>query len=209
VSDFVQAVRPIVGSWNLDHTFEFSVDLATGGGTSRVLAAEANTLRSDVTMFSSTGTTCNEDGSVTSDSRFGFVAAGPLLAAIHESAAVVDFVRNTTGISDLTPWRAGYNYYRAGDHLGVHRDARRAAVTLLAALTDDLPDLRWAPELIDADVEVIERISSPEPSETVPGIPLPVPRNHFRAFNGSRVPHWRQPFPHSFGMLATCSYRRG
>ncbi|HEX8305321.1 MAG TPA: hypothetical protein VF612_10625 [Jatrophihabitans sp.] len=204
--DLVIDARQRYGDWRQERTIGLTVELGGGLDLVPALQAEALTLLDQAALFTSSGFTENPDGSLTTDTRFSFYPAGPVLQAIHHSPTLLAMLRACTGLDDLRPARAGYNFYRSGDHLGIHRDARLAAVTLVADLCGNLPAMRRSPRHARATNPALLELVR-EGGVFPAGHPsLPVPHDHLRAFDGRSVPHWRPPFEGELGMLATCSF---
>ena len=204
--DLVVHARQRYGDWRQERTVGLAVELGGGLDLVPALRAEALALRDQAALFTSSGLTENPDGSLTTDTRFSFHPAGPVLQAIHQSPALLTALRACTGLDDLRPARSGYNFYRSADHLGLHRDARLAAVTLVADLCGNLPAMRWSPRHARAANAALRELVRAEGVFPAGHPSLPVPHDHLRAFDGRSVPHWRPPFEGELGVLATCSF---
>jgi|GEM_PF-3544085 len=204
--DLVSSARLRCGDWHRDRTFELDIDLGWDIDLVPVLYAEALTLVDQALLFTSTGLVENQDGSVTTDSRFSYCPAGRVLDAVHHSATLLAMLREWTGLAGLRPNQAGYNFYRSGDYLGIHRDARRAAVTMVVDLQGNLTAMRWSPRHARATASDVLDLARNEGVFPEDYSSLPVPHDHLRAFDGRTVPHWRPPFPGELGLLATCSF---
>jgi hypothetical protein len=205
-ADLVSTARLIYGDWQQDRTFGLAVDLAANVDLIQALRSEAYVLRDQATLFTSSGLVENPDGSLTTDTRFSFCPAGRILRTLHRSSTLLATLRAGTGLADLRPARAGYNFYRRGDHLGIHRDAKLAAVTVVVDLCASLPAMRWSPLHAHTANSALLRLVREEGVFPADHPTLPVPSDHLRAFDGRTVPHWRPPFEGELGMLATCSF---
>ncbi|HEV2886138.1 MAG TPA: hypothetical protein VGX49_04445 [Jatrophihabitans sp.] len=205
-ADLVIGAHQVYGDWHRERTFGLTVEL--GGGIDLVLAleGEALTLLDQAAIITSSGFVENQDGSLTTDTRFNFHSAGRVLQAIHHSPTLLATLRACTGLDDLRPARAGYNFYRSGDYLGIHRDARLAAVTVVVDLCGSLSAMQWSPRLAEATNAALLELVRQEGVFPTGHPSLPVPHDHLRAFDGRTVPHWRPPFEGELGMLATCSF---
>lgn len=207
--DLVTGARQRYGDWRHQHTFGLDVELSGDIELVPVLYAEALAMRGQSALFTSSRPVKNQDGSVTSDSRFSYCSGGRVLEAIHRSPTLLAALRTCTGAPGLRPNQAGYNFYRSGDYLGIHRDAQRAAVTLVVDLRGDLPAMRWSPRHAGVTTGAVLDLARTEGIFPAGHAELPVPHDHLRAFDGHNVPHWRPPFEGTLGVLATFSFSTG
>lgn len=140
-----------------------------------------------------TQTASHRDGSFCTPSQYLSVSGGPVLTAVHRNTDLLGLVREVTGRPRLIPVRCGYNYYRVGDFMGLHRDSVKATLTFTFALTEGLPPMGWAPKLREAssdDLAALVARLGPYPA----GHPVrEVPFRQLSAFDGYNIPHWRPP----------------
>jgi len=206
VPDLVAGVAHRHGDWRRDRTVGLEVELSEGIDLVLALRGEALSLLDRVEPIVDAGLVQNPDGSVTTDRRLGFSSAGRVLQAIQCSPTLLATMRACTGIADLRPGRAGYNVYRSGDYLGIHRDTQKVAVTVVLDLLGNLADMGWAPGLAGAPSSAVLELARTDGVFPAGQPSLPVPRDHLRAFDGAAVPHWRSPFQGALGLLALCSF---
>jgi hypothetical protein len=178
---------------------------ALTGGTWDRLIAESKTLRGKASQSGFTNTASHRDGSFCTPSRYLSVQGGPVLTAVSRNEQLVAQVREATGLARLIPVRCGYNYYRPGDFMGLHRDSVKATLTVTFALSEGLPSMGWAPGLADAGSDelaaLVER-AGPYPDGFGE---REVPFCQLSAFDGYNIPHWRPPVtgPEQAGVLGT------
>ncbi|HEV2886140.1 MAG TPA: hypothetical protein VGX49_04455 [Jatrophihabitans sp.] len=204
--DLVIDARHRYGDWYRERTFGLTVELDDGIDLVLALRGEALTLVDQAELIIDSGLVENPDGSVTTDRRLGFGSAGRVLQAIHHSPTLLATMRACTGVADLRPGRAGYNLYRSGDYLGIHRDTQKVAVTVVLDLLGNLPAMQWAPRYADSASHAVLELARTDGVFPAGHSSLPVPRDHLRAFDGRKVPHWRPPFEGELGLLAICSF---
>jgi hypothetical protein len=205
-TDVVVGARREYGDWQRDRTFGLTIELGAGIDLVLALRGEARTLMDKAELITDSGLVENPDGSLTTDRRLSFSPAGPVLQAIQRSAALLATMRACAGLAELRPGPAGYNFYRTGDHLGVHRDTQQLAITVVLDLIGNLPAMGWAPGYAGATSREVLELARTRGIFPAGQSNLPVPRDHLRAFAGNEVPHWRCAFEGELGMLAICSF---
>jgi hypothetical protein len=146
------------------------------------------------------------DGSFASPSRFAVHSGGDALGRLLKSRDLLEVVRARSGIGRLVPVRCGYNYYRHGDFMGVHRDEVRATVTLTFGLTSNLGFTAYLPELRRGGNKELLSFVQERGSLPVNGSEMPIRDRMINAFDGYNIPHWRMPFQYDLGILANMIY---
>jgi hypothetical protein len=146
------------------------------------------------------------EGSLSSPCRARGHSGGEALIGLSRNRDFIMRVREATGFERLVPTNLGYQYYRQGDFLGLHRDTVRCTVTVTFGLTQNMGHMYWLPALRDAGndelVSLIERCGLfPEGGEAVP-----VEFCKMKAFDGYSIPHWRPAFEHELGILGTICF---
>ncbi|MEV7087566.1 hypothetical protein AB0O07_16950 [Streptomyces sp. NPDC093085] len=155
-------------------------------------------------------TAAHRDGSFASPVHCGFIPPGPVLEALAFDKNVLMALREATGIPRLIPRGGAVVLYREGDFQGLHTDSVKSTVTVTVALTEDLPPMGWARDLMGAFPDrlgevVTEQGIFPE-GEGFTSLPHPYGDGSVRAFAGYHVPHWRRPLSLPMGLLATMSF---
>jgi hypothetical protein len=193
------------GSWQTDRCV--AIDNVLDDATWDGLLAEANEAESSASSAGIDRIAARRDGSFVTYSRFRSQPGGPIMKAVLRSREVLGALREATGLPRLIPVRCGYNYYRPGDFLGLHRDEVKATVTVLLGLTDNLGHTTWAPTLRKATSEdLLELVRSEGTMPDRVGVELPVRHRGLQAFDGYNTPHWRQPFGGELGILGQLVY---
>ncbi|MGW1411751.1 hypothetical protein [Streptomyces sp. NPDC002403] len=170
------------------------------------LAQEAASCMNDAIEVGVKDTVIRRDGSFASPSRYSVHRGGPIFQELLRSRDLLKEVRTRSGLGRLVPARCGYNYYRAGDYMGVHRDEIRATVTLTFGLTDNLGATAWVPEMRTATSS--ELLTFTQENGTLPEVKseMQIVSRKINAFDGYNIPHWRMPFEHDLGILANLIY---
>jgi hypothetical protein len=174
--------------------------------TWEALTAEARASYGVARIDGFSNTASHRDGSFASPSLCARNPGGPVFGEILRSREILRAVRAATGLTRLIPVRCGFNFYRAGDYMGLHRDSVKASVTITFALTPGLSPMHWAPSLRRATNgelgELVKaRTSFPD------GFPeMPVDYRYMKAFDGYNIPHWRVPYEGELGILGTLCY---
>jgi hypothetical protein len=176
-------------------------------GTWDRLIAESKALRGEASESGFTNTASHRDGSFCTPSQYLSVPGGPMLTAVSRNAELLALIREATELPRLIPVRCGYNYYRVGDYMGLHRDSVKATVTVTFALTEGLPPMGWAPDLADATGDDLAALVQRE-SYFPDGAEREVPFCQLSAFDGYNIPHWRPlvDSPEAAGVLGTFCY---
>ncbi len=171
------------------------------------LSEEAHDVRGGATEYGFSNVASHRDGSFSSPSRYAGHRGGPVFQAVLRSRDLLEDVRHRTGLSRLIPVRCGFNYYRQGDYMGLHRDSVKATVTICFGITSNLGSMWWAPELRRTSNDKLGELIAQEGIFPVDaGAAFEVGQRELRAFDGYNVPHWRNPFAHDFGILANLCY---
>lgn len=146
------------------------------------------------------------DGSITSPQRCNVHPGGDALTELVRHPALLEVACEATVSRDMAPIRWGYKWYTHGDFMQVHRDEGKCTITFSAGLVGDLGTMGWLPRL--------RWLTSAQVAERFPGgVDFPHDDGSFSVlhrvlsgFDGVRVPHWRAPFEHDFGVLVTCCF---
>jgi hypothetical protein len=148
------------------------------------------------------GLLVRRDGSITSPQRCRVHPGGEALRALAHSPALADVAREAARYDRMVPIRYGYKYYSRGDHMQVHRDDGRCAITFSGGLTPNLGVMGWLPRLRWlTSAQVAQRLNgTPYPDA---GEALPIGWRSLTGFDGVRIPHWRAPFEDDAGALIT------
>lgn len=172
------------------------------------LIAEAKTRRGEASESGFTNTATHRDGSFCTPSQYLSVPGGDMLTAVSRNEQLLALVREATGLPRLIPVRSGYNYYRPGDYMGLHRDSVKATLTITFALTEGLPPMGWAPDLADATGDDLAALVEQEGRFPDGFAEREVPFCQLTAFDGYNIPHWRPPVASAehAGVLGTFCY---
>ncbi|GAB3977769.1 hypothetical protein GCM10029978_068490 [Actinoallomurus acanthiterrae] len=145
------------------------------------------------------------DGSITSPQRCHVHPGGEALKTLVRHSALMELACEATGSTDMVAIRWGYKWYRPGDHMQVHRDEGKCAITFSAGLIGDLGTMGWLPNL--------RWLPSPEIADRFCGTEFPHDNGDFSVlhrvmtgFDGVRVPHWRPPYEDQLGVMVTCCF---
>ncbi|MFE2684451.1 hypothetical protein [Streptomyces mirabilis] len=179
-------------------------DALTGGTWDRLIA-EAKALRGEASESGFTNTAAHRDGSFCTPSRYLSVKGGPMLTAVSRDTELLALVREATALPRLIPVRCGYNYYRPGDYMGLHRDSVKATITVTFALSEGLPPMGWAPDLADTGGDDLAALVQREGCFPDGFAEREVPFCQLSAFDGYNIPHWRPLVtgPEQAGVLGT------
>jgi hypothetical protein len=157
--------------------------------TLRILAAEANALRSTAERYSvpnSDGT----DGRGGSPARaFRAADGGHIHWRIHSSSRVVETLSGLCN-TPVEPTGAGiYTYYeQAGDFLDLHRDEIACDVAVITSLTPNAMG-RWAGALHVYPRHIGQPLSKVRAAGRLSGVPLPLGRGDTAVLLGGTLPH--------------------
>jgi len=171
------------------------------------LVSEAGMLLVEATRNEFTTTGPLRDGSFRSPSGYSHHRGGAVFQSILRSREMLMMVRETTGLPRLVPVRCGFNFYRPGDFLGLHRDSVKATVTLTFGLTDNLGTMGWAPDLRHSSNDAVAKLIAKDdlfPKSRKAG--MKIPYRSIDAFDGYNIPHWREPFEFDLGILGNFCY---
>ncbi|MEI5036135.1 hypothetical protein RB201_36260 [Streptomyces sp. S1A(2023)] len=175
----------------------------------KALVEEAHGRLGLVTRHVHEHTAAHRDGSFASPVHCGFIPPGPVLEALAYDKTLLMALRETTGVPRLIPRGGAVVLYREGDFQGLHTDSVKSTVTVAVALTEGLPPMGWAPDLMGAFPDrlgevVTEHGMFPE-GKGFTTLSHPYGDGSVRAFAGYHVPHWRRPME-STGLLVTMSF---
>ncbi|MGW1675203.1 hypothetical protein [Streptomyces sp. NPDC002324] len=182
-------------------------DALTAGTWDRLIA-ESKQRRQEASESGFTNTASHRDGSFCTPSQYLSVPGGPVLTAVSRNPQLLAVIREATALPRLIPVRCGYNYYRPGDYMGLHRDSVKATLTVTFALTEGLPPMGWAPELADATGDDLAALVQRESRFPDGFTEREVPFCRLSAFDGYNIPHWRPLVtgPGQAGVLGTFCY---
>lgn len=131
--------------------------------------------------------------------------AGPALCALHRSASLDETVRRIVGF-DVKPTGAYVLGYMPGDYIGLHNDVDDCSVTVLSALTKEVPPLEVYPSLRDVPAQELRGIATSDDLEKGEDLPI-IPRG-ITVLRGSQLPHRRVAASSEFKIVAMCFSRR-
>jgi hypothetical protein len=181
---------------------------ALGPRTWDQLIEESVQLREAATVSGFTQTASHRDGSFCTPSQYLSTQGGPVLTTVLRNMDLLGLVREASGRPRLIPVRCGYNYYRVGAFMGLHRDSVKATITFTFALTEGLPPMGWAPQLREASSDELAALVASQDSYPAGHPVREVPFRQLSAFDGYNIPHWRPPLTQAGqqGVIGTFCY---